>query len=120
MTAHPRLRVALDWAIVLGSLTTIPLTVLQEQGVRSHTLDTMDWAVWSVFALEFLFILFLARDQIRRPATITAHQMPSPYPQGRMDLESREAGRNVRLQVFGDRTHLILDCTSSVVALHCQ
>jgi hypothetical protein len=45
MTSLPRFRAALDFAIIVGSLATIPLTVLQEQGARSPALNTLDWAV---------------------------------------------------------------------------
>jgi voltage-gated potassium channel len=70
MTSTPRLRAALDFALVLGALATIPLTVLQEHGNRSRVLDTMDWAVWAIFAIEFLFILCLAPPvRVRRFAT---------------------------------------------------
>jgi voltage-gated potassium channel len=67
---HPRLRVAMDAAVVLGALATIPLTVLQERGVRSAALDYLDWVVWAVFAIEFLFILCVApRVHFRRLST---------------------------------------------------
>jgi voltage-gated potassium channel len=70
MTSLPRFRAALDFAIIVGSLATIPLTVLQEQGARSPALNTLDWAVWSVFAIEFLFIVSLApRVQVLKPST---------------------------------------------------
>lgn len=70
ITSHSRFRSVLDVAIVLGSLATIPLTVLQEHGTRSPALNTMDWAVWSVFAIEFLFIVSLGpRVQILKPST---------------------------------------------------
>lgn len=60
MALTPRVRAALDFAVILGALATIPLTVLQERGAGSKTLDTIDWAVWGVFAIEFLFILCLS------------------------------------------------------------
>jgi voltage-gated potassium channel len=70
MMSPSRFRGALDVAIVLGALTTIPLTVLQEHGTRSPALNTMDWAVWSIFAIEFLFIVsFGPRVQILKPST---------------------------------------------------
>lgn len=66
MTPTTRFRMALAMAIVLGSIETIPLTVLQERGARSWALDMMDWAVWTVFVIEFEFILCVApRVQIR-------------------------------------------------------
>jgi voltage-gated potassium channel len=66
-----RLRTALDAAVVVGALATIPLTVLQEQGIRSRTLDAIDWAVWGIFAVEFLLSACSApRIQLRRFSTV--------------------------------------------------
>jgi voltage-gated potassium channel len=71
MTLHPRARSAVEGAVVLGALATIPLTVLQERGARSLALDSLDWAVWSVFAIEFLIMLSLApRVRVFRPLTV--------------------------------------------------
>ena len=70
MKSQSRLRAGLDSAVILGALATIPLTVLQEQGSRFSALDTLDWVVWSIFALEFLVILLLApRVEIRKAST---------------------------------------------------
>ena len=70
MIYSPRFRALLDAAVVGGALATIPLTVLQERGARSAALDLMDWAVWAVFAIEFLFVVFLApRVQILGAST---------------------------------------------------
>jgi voltage-gated potassium channel len=49
-----RRQVALDLAVVLGALATIPLTVLQEHGAKSSELAAAEWAVWGIFTLEFL------------------------------------------------------------------
>jgi voltage-gated potassium channel len=54
---HPRVRVVVEAAVVLGALATIPLIVLQERGLGSRALDTLDWTVWVVFVIDFLFIL---------------------------------------------------------------
>ncbi len=68
--SRSRLRVILDWAVLTGAFATIPLTVLQERGDRSHALDSLDWLVWGVFAIEFLFIMSPgSRVQIRSLAT---------------------------------------------------
>jgi voltage-gated potassium channel len=67
----PRIRTTLDFAVVLGALATIPLTVLQEHGTTSQALGALDWAIWSVFAIEFLSIISLPpRRQIFRPSTV--------------------------------------------------
>jgi voltage-gated potassium channel len=54
---HPRARVVVEAAVVLGALATIPLIVLQERGLDSRILDAVDWTVWVVFIIDFLFIL---------------------------------------------------------------
>ena len=70
MISVTRVRAALDFAIILGSLATIPLTVLQEQGMTSAALNSLDWAVWSIFAVEFLFIVSLGpRVQMLKAST---------------------------------------------------
>jgi voltage-gated potassium channel len=70
MLTSPRIRTTLDFAVVLGALATIPLTVLQEHGTNSQALEAMDWAIWSVFAIEFLSIVSLPpRSRIFRPST---------------------------------------------------
>jgi voltage-gated potassium channel len=54
----------------MGALATIPLTVLQEQGTTSRALDVLDWAVWGIFAVEFLLLVcFSSRLQILRAST---------------------------------------------------
>lgn len=52
----PRQKVALDIAIVMGALATIPLTVLQERGVTSVALTASEWVVWGIFTFEFLIV----------------------------------------------------------------
>jgi voltage-gated potassium channel len=67
----PRVRALSDWTLILAALATIPLIVLQEQGAKSRALDTMDWVLWGVFALEFLVFVSLApRSQSARLGTI--------------------------------------------------
>jgi hypothetical protein len=46
MISDSRRQTVLDFAVVIGALATIPITVLQEQGVNSWALLTMDWAIW--------------------------------------------------------------------------
>ena len=43
MDSRAQFRRALDVAAILGALATIPLTVLQEHGVKSPALETVDW-----------------------------------------------------------------------------
>jgi voltage-gated potassium channel len=46
--------VVLDYAVILGALATIPLTVLQERGNTSTGLAAAEWVVWGIFVTEFL------------------------------------------------------------------
>jgi voltage-gated potassium channel len=71
MPSRAQFRGALDLAVILGALATIPLTVLQEQGARSRGLETMDWAIWGIFAFEFL-ILVSVRPRVQLLASSTA------------------------------------------------
>ena len=71
MLSRPQFRKALDVAVILGALATIPLTVLQEHGAKSRALETMDWAVWGIFALEFL-VLISVRPRVQILGSSTA------------------------------------------------
>ena len=70
MISDSRRQTVLDFAVVFGALATIPLTVFQEQGVKSWALLTVDWAVWGIFALEFLFlVVFSPRAHVLAAST---------------------------------------------------
>ena len=72
MTLNPRFRMALEAAVVVGALATIPLIVLQERGLDSRILDAVDWTVWVVFVIDFLFILSSSPViQLRKLSTAT-------------------------------------------------
>ncbi len=64
MDSRFQFRQALDVAAILGALATIPLTVLQEHGAKSPALETMDWAIWGIFGVEFL-VLVSIRPRVR-------------------------------------------------------
>ncbi len=57
MDPRAQFRRALDVAAILGALATIPLTVLQEHGAKSPALETLDWAIWGIFAIEFFVLV---------------------------------------------------------------
>jgi voltage-gated potassium channel len=44
---------ALDVAVIVGALTTIPLTMLEEHGAAQPMLAVFEWLVWGIFTLEF-------------------------------------------------------------------
>jgi voltage-gated potassium channel len=70
-TVEKRIHTVMDLAVVLGALATIPLTVLHEQGGAFYALDAMDWAIWGIFAFEFLlFVYFAPRILIFKFSTI--------------------------------------------------
>jgi voltage-gated potassium channel len=69
--AVSRRRAALDLAVVLGALATIPLTVLQEHGAGSSETAVAEWAVWAIFALEFLVLVASSpRTKVLRFSTL--------------------------------------------------
>lgn len=47
----------LEPIVAIAALATIPLTILQAQGVTSTALESAEWAVWAVFAIELLFFV---------------------------------------------------------------
>lgn len=60
MRAAPRIRVpshiirALDSALIIAALATIPLAVLQIRDVGGVVLGVLDWAIWLVFLAHFV------------------------------------------------------------------
>lgn len=44
---------AVNLAVVVAALATVPLVILQEQGNNSLAVQVADWAVWIVFVLEY-------------------------------------------------------------------
>ncbi len=58
-----RLDRALETAVVLAALATIPLTVASERGTQSLLVLAGDWAVWAVFLIEYAIRLALSRDR---------------------------------------------------------
>ncbi|MHB1134301.1 MAG: potassium channel family protein [Chloroflexota bacterium] len=53
----------LDVAVIAAALLTIPLTVMQEQGVDDPLLAVADWAIWLVFALDLGVRVWAAHDR---------------------------------------------------------
>lgn len=55
----------------MAALATIPLTVLQERGVKSPGLAATEWVVWAIFSVEFLaFAVSAPRTRLFRLPTI--------------------------------------------------
>lgn len=56
-------QILLQVIVLIGAFVTIPLIVLQEQGVRSIWLDAADWLVWAAFLADFASGWVTARDR---------------------------------------------------------
>jgi voltage-gated potassium channel len=54
---------ALQWAVVVAALATIPLILEEEQGNPSRGLVVADWAVWLVFLADYVIMGALAVDR---------------------------------------------------------
>jgi voltage-gated potassium channel len=55
----------LNGAVVLSALATIPVIVLQEQGVKDPWLARADWAIWWVFLAEYAIEMTLTPHRMR-------------------------------------------------------
>ena len=53
----------LDITVIVAALATIPLTIVQESGVDELWVTTLDWAVWAVFLVEFVFMFWVVRNR---------------------------------------------------------
>jgi len=55
----------LNVAVVIGTLATIPIVILQERGFRDIWLIAADWAVWTIFLVEYTLEMALSADRAR-------------------------------------------------------
>ena len=53
----------LDIAVIVAALVTIPLTIVQESGVDDSWVTALDWLVWAVFLVEFVFMFWVVRNR---------------------------------------------------------
>jgi voltage-gated potassium channel len=53
VTLEGRVGRSLNIAVVIGTLLTIPIVVLQERGFQNGWITSADWAVWAIFLLEY-------------------------------------------------------------------
>jgi voltage-gated potassium channel len=58
-------RRALDGLVFCGALATIPLVILLEQKPLPAWVQVADWAVWSVFVIEYVALLIAAPNRLR-------------------------------------------------------
>jgi len=55
---------ALETAVLIGALATIPLTLLGEENPTAKWIEIADWTVWAVFTLEYVVMLVLCSERI--------------------------------------------------------
>jgi voltage-gated potassium channel len=55
----------LEPVVILAALITIPLTIAELNGQNGDSFLIADWAIWSVFALDYGLGLALAEDRLR-------------------------------------------------------
>ena len=51
--------------VILAALVSVPLTVVEVYGQNGGAIQVADWAIWSIFAIEFALGLALANDRRR-------------------------------------------------------
>jgi hypothetical protein len=61
--APRRIERCLALAVVAMALATVPLIILEEQGLSGIELDTADWVIWPVFAVDYIALFALAADR---------------------------------------------------------
>jgi voltage-gated potassium channel len=54
---------ALYWAAVLAAIGTIPVVLAEQEGHTGVWIDTANWTLWSIFAVEYGVGLAIARDR---------------------------------------------------------
>lgn len=55
----------LDLLVVAAALATIPIVIAQEMGSTRQWIVIADWAVWSIFVLDFGLMFLAAADRAR-------------------------------------------------------
>lgn len=58
-----RLEQALEVAVVLAALGTVPLVVAHLRGTASSDILVIDWIIWSVFFIEYTVMMALVADR---------------------------------------------------------
>jgi voltage-gated potassium channel len=59
-TLGPRAAWLVNFAVVTGTLATIPLIILLDQGVDSVWVRVADWTIWAIFVAEYVIELACA------------------------------------------------------------
>ena len=58
-----RLSRALDAAVVVAAIATVPLVIVEEREPTNPVADVMDWVVWAIFLAEYVGRFALARSR---------------------------------------------------------
>jgi voltage-gated potassium channel len=59
----------LEVAVIFAALVSVPLTIVEVNGQNGFSFQVADWAIWAVFAIEYLLGLALAEDKSRYVVT---------------------------------------------------
>ena len=62
---YHRIEKKLEIATLIAAIATVPLTILQTQGNDSGWVWVADWAIWSVFALEYTILMVMSDNRLR-------------------------------------------------------
>src|SRR5438094_283837 len=54
----------LEALVVIAAVITIPVVVLQEQGIDEVAVSIADWAIWIVFTVDFIVLAILAPNRL--------------------------------------------------------
>jgi len=63
MSGNARLVQALEAAVLVGALATIPLTLLGEENPSAKWIQIADWAVWAVFLVEYVVMVVIDSER---------------------------------------------------------
>jgi len=64
-TLGPRAAWRINFAIVAGTVATIPLIILFDQGVHSFWANAADWTIWAIFFAEYAIEITCAPSRSR-------------------------------------------------------
>jgi voltage-gated potassium channel len=65
MDSSNRFTRALEAAVLVGALATIPLTLLGEEDPAAKWVKVADWSVWAVFLLEYVVMVVVGPERSR-------------------------------------------------------
>lgn len=65
VTLEGRFGRGLNIAVVIGTLLTIPIVILQERGFHNGWITSADWAVWAIFLIEYSMEMAFSPDRLK-------------------------------------------------------